>query len=125
MNQKTTLLAGAIAGALAVSIGSFGAHVLKNILVENQRTETFELAVRYQFYHTLALLLTGLFMEFFDDRKLRLAAIFFLIGIVIFSGTLYGLSLSGQTWFGAITPLGGGALITGWLFLMMGVGKRK
>src|SRR5690242_2059159 len=107
MNQKTTLLIGAVAGALAVSIGAFGAHGLKAILLENQRTETFELAVRYHFYHTFALLLTGLFMEFFDQRKLRWAALFFLMGIVIFSGSLYTLALTGITWLGAITPFGG------------------
>lgn len=125
MNQKTTLLIGAIAGALAVSIGAFGAHGLKAILLENQRTETFELAVRYHFYHTFAMLLTGLFMEFFDERKLRWASLSFLIGIFIFSGSLYVLSVTGITWLGAITPIGGVAFILGWVFIVMGVGKRK
>lgn len=125
MNQKTILLSGAIAGALAVSIGAFGAHGLKQILLENQRAETFELAVRYQFYHTFAILLAGLFMQFFDEKKLRLAAIFFLVGILIFSGSLYALSLTGVTILGAITPLGGVAFILGWLFLMMAFSKRK
>jgi uncharacterized membrane protein YgdD (TMEM256/DUF423 family) len=125
MNQKTTLVIGAIAGALAVSIGAFGAHGLKTILLENQRTETFELAVRYHFYHTFALLLAGLFMEFFDVRKLAFASLFFLIGIIIFSGSLYALSLTGITLLGAITPLGGVSFIAGWLFLMAGLSKRK
>ena len=125
MNQRTTLIVGAIAGALAVSIGAFGAHGLKTILLATQRTETFELAVRYQFYHTFALLLTGLLMEFFDTKRLRWAALSFLIGIVIFSGSLYTLSLMGLTWLGAITPLGGLAFIMGWLFLLMGFSKRK
>lgn len=125
MNQKTTLLVGAIAGALAVSIGAFGAHGLKAILIENQRTETFELAVRYHFYHTFAILLAGLFMEFFDERKLRWASLFFLIGIIIFSGSLYALSLTGITILGAITPLGGVSFIAGWLFLMVSFQRRK
>ncbi|HEY0744967.1 MAG TPA: DUF423 domain-containing protein [Chryseosolibacter sp.] len=125
MNQRTTLVIGAVAGALAVSIGAFGAHGLKALLLENQRTETFELAVRYHFYHTFAILLTGLFMEFFDARKLRWASLSFLIGILIFSGSLYALSLTGITLLGAITPLGGVGFILGWVFLMMGVGKRK
>jgi uncharacterized membrane protein YgdD (TMEM256/DUF423 family) len=124
MNQKITLIIGAIAGALAVSIGAFGAHGLKGILLENQRTETFELAVRYQFYHTFALLLTGLFMEFFDQKRLRWASLFFLIGIIIFSGSLYALSLTGITWLGAITPLGGVGFILGWLMLMTGFQKK-
>jgi uncharacterized membrane protein YgdD (TMEM256/DUF423 family) len=125
MNQKTTLLIGAIAGALAVSIGAFGAHGLKAILLENQRSETFELAVRYHFYHTFALLVTGLLMEFFDGKRLRWAALFFLTGIVIFSGSLYALSLTGATVLGAITPLGGVSFIAGWLFLMASVTKKR
>ena len=125
MNQKTTLIIGAIAGALAVSIGAFGAHGLKAILLENQRTETFELAVRYQFYHTFAILLTGLFMEFFDKKKLRWASLFFVVGIVVFSGSLYTLSLTGIAWLGAITPIGGVAFIMGWLFLMMAFQKNN
>lgn len=125
MNQKTTLLAGAIMGALAVCIGAFGAHALKHLLVANQRTETFELAVRYQFYHTFALLASGLLMQFFGEKKLRYAALFFLIGILIFSGSLYVLSLTGITWLGAITPIGGLAFITGWLFLMIAFSSKR
>lgn len=125
MNQKTTLIAGAVAGALAVSIGAFGAHGLKAMLLENQRTETFELAVRYHFYHTFAILLAGLFMEFFEEKKLRWASLFFLIGIIIFSGSLYALSLTGITVFGAITPLGGVSFIMGWLFLMTAFSRKK
>jgi uncharacterized membrane protein YgdD (TMEM256/DUF423 family) len=125
MNQKTILYCGAIAGALAVAIGAFGAHGLKSILLEHQRTDTFELAVRYQFYHTFALLLTGLFWQFFDERKLKLAAIFFLLGILIFCGSLYVLSLTGMTWLGAITPLGGLAFILGWVFLGLAFSKKK
>lgn len=125
MNQRTTLLIGAIAGALAVSIGAFGAHGLKAMLLENQRTETFELAVRYHFYHTFAILLTGLFMEFFDERKLRWASLSFVVGILIFSGSLYALSLTGITVLGAITPIGGVGFILGWVFLMMGFWRRK
>jgi uncharacterized membrane protein YgdD (TMEM256/DUF423 family) len=125
MNQKTTLILGAIAGALAVSIGAFGAHGLKAILLENERAETFELAVRYHFYHTFALLVTGLLMEFFDEKKLRWAALFFLIGIFIFSGSLYALSLTGVTLLGAITPVGGVSFIAGWLFLMASFRKKR
>jgi uncharacterized membrane protein YgdD (TMEM256/DUF423 family) len=117
MNQRATLVTGAVVGALAVAVGAFGAHGLKEILLENQRTETFELAVRYQFYHTFAILITGLSMNYFESRRLRLAAIFFLVGIIIFSGSLYALSLSGATFLGAITPIGGLSFITGWVLL--------
>jgi uncharacterized membrane protein YgdD (TMEM256/DUF423 family) len=125
MNQKTVLLLGAIAGALAVALGAFGAHGLKAILLETQRTETFELAVRYQFYHTFAILMTGLFMSFFDEKKLKLGAIFFLAGILIFSGSLYALSLTGITILGAITPIGGVAFILGWIFMMLAFNQKK
>jgi uncharacterized membrane protein YgdD (TMEM256/DUF423 family) len=124
MNQKTTLQIGAIAGALAVSIGAFGAHGLKQILLENQRAETFELAVRYHFYHAFALLVTGLLMQYFNDKKLRWAAVSFLLGIFIFSGSLYALSLTGINLLGAITPIGGVAFISGWLFMLASFTKR-
>jgi uncharacterized membrane protein YgdD (TMEM256/DUF423 family) len=117
MNQKTTLVTGAVVGALAVAIGAFGAHGLKNILLEYQRTETFELAVRYQFYHTLAMILTGLLMKFYESKHLRWASLCFLIGIIVFSGSLYTLSLTGMTFLGAITPFGGVSFILGWVFL--------
>lgn len=125
MKQKTTLQIGAIAGALAVSIGAFGAHGLKSLLEANQRTETFELAVRYHFYHTAALLITGMLMQYFDERRLRWASVAFVAGIVIFSGSLYALSLTGITILGAITPLGGVAFIVGWLMMMASFRTKK
>jgi uncharacterized membrane protein YgdD (TMEM256/DUF423 family) len=64
-------------------------------------------------------------MEFFDMKRLRWTALFFLLGIIVFSGSLYTLSLTGMTWLGAITPLGGVGFIMGWLFLMMSFSKRN
>lgn len=125
MNQRTTLTTGGILAALAVAIGAFGAHGLKEILLENQRTETFELAVKYQFYHSFALLIAGLLMNFYGDRKLRLAAVFFAIGILLFSGSLYVLSLTGITKLGAVTPFGGVGFIAGWVLMVMGIARKS
>ncbi|MBY0435047.1 MAG: DUF423 domain-containing protein [Cyclobacteriaceae bacterium] len=112
MNQRTALITGSILGLLAVGIGAFGAHALKAVLEVNGRAETFELAVRYQFYHTMAILGAGILLE--KIPSLRLAPVLFLVGTIIFSGSLYILSLTNQSWWGAITPIGGVSLIAGW-----------
>jgi uncharacterized membrane protein YgdD (TMEM256/DUF423 family) len=124
MNMKTTLITGIIMAALGVAIGAFGAHGLKEILAENNREETFELAVRYQFYHAFALLVTGVLMGHFSPQRLKYAALFFALGIVFFSGSLYILSLSGITVLGAVTPIGGVFFIVGWIVLLTGVVKK-
>lgn len=113
--QKIFLLLGCILMALSVAIGAFGAHGLKEILQRTQRIETFETAVKYQFYHSLAILFLGILLFHFQHRLLNAAGIFFLVGIIIFSGTLYILSLTGIKWLGAITPIGGLAFIIGWI----------
>lgn len=110
----------AVLGALAVSIGAFGAHSLERILAEYERTETFGTAVNYHFYHTLAIALVGVLkIQFPDNKKLGYSGYFFLAGIVIFSGTLYLMSVTGITWLGAITPIGGLAFILGWFYLFL------
>ncbi len=124
MQKQTILLAGAILGGLAVAIGAFGAHALKPFLLESGRIETFELAVRYQFYHAFALLSTALIMNHVDSKKLNYAGIFFLLGIVFFSGSLYILCLSGMTILGAVTPIGGTFFIIGWILLGVGAMKK-
>ena len=111
---------GAVLGALAVGIGAFGAHSLAGILAEYGRTETFETAVKYHFYHTLAIVLVGVLkIQFPDNKKLNTSGFFFLAGIIIFSGSLYVMSLTGITWLGAITPIGGLAFILGWVYLFL------
>ncbi|NOT77121.1 MAG: DUF423 domain-containing protein [Cyclobacteriaceae bacterium] len=112
MGQRLILIISSISGLLAVGLGAFGAHALKGILTANGRMETYELATRYHFYHTIALLVVGLLADKYPG--VGTGAIFFLAGIIIFSGSLYTLSLTNQTWWGAITPIGGVMLLAGW-----------
>ncbi|TAJ07454.1 MAG: DUF423 domain-containing protein [Nitrospirae bacterium] len=119
------LLLGAALGALGVAAGAFGAHALKAVLPTEMQA-VFETAVRYQMYHALTLLLTGMLLERRGPeaqagwRCLRLAGWLFLAGILLFSGSLYALALSGLRWLGAITPVGGVCFIAGWGCLAWG-----
>ncbi|MDF2159344.1 DUF423 domain-containing protein [Algoriphagus sp. CAU 1675] len=116
MSGKKIIQAAAILGALAVGIGAFGAHGLKASLMASGRLETFETAVKYHFYHSLALFLIGILSLIKPTWKtLSSSSVLMILGILIFSGSLYVLSLSGITWLGAITPLGGIAFILAWL----------
>lgn len=123
MHYRTTLIIGITAGLLGVGIGAFGAHALKEILIASGRADTFELGVRYQFYHAFALIAAGVLQRL--DLAGKLAAPLFTAGIVIFSGSLYILSLSGNTIWGAVTPIGGLCLIAGWTVLLLTVIRRK
>ena len=125
MKQKNTLLAGAILGGLGVGLGAFGAHALKEMLTTSGRLDTFELAVRYEFYHAFALLFAGVLQQFFDSKYIRTSAIFFLAGTILFSGSLYLLCFTSNTAFAMATPFGGVLLIVGWLFLALGIINRK
>jgi uncharacterized membrane protein YgdD (TMEM256/DUF423 family) len=126
MRTKYIIQTAAVFGVLAVSLGAFGAHGLAPLLEKSGRIATFETAVSYHFYHTLALLLTGLLTGHFQDIKaFSQAAWLFIAGILIFSGSLYVLSLTGITILGAITPLGGVAFIMGWVWLLFGASQIK
>jgi len=104
----------ALSGMIAVALGAFGAHALKGRL-DAYALGVFETAVQYHFIHTLALLSVGLLaMSQPPTLLLRSSGLLFLLGLLLFSGSLYVLSLSGIKWLGAITPLGGLALIGGW-----------
>jgi uncharacterized membrane protein YgdD (TMEM256/DUF423 family) len=99
-------------------IGAFGAHALKPTLEAAGRLDTFETAVKYQFYHTLALLAVGLLMFHIRHKALQYAALLFVLGIVIFSGSLYVLCVTGIGILGAVTPLGGVLFIAGWIAMI-------
>jgi len=111
------IIIGSALAALAVAIGAFGAHGLKS-RVSADDLVIFETGVRYQMYHSLALILLGLIGVNFQSNIVQLPAILFLAGIIIFSGTLYLIPLTGLRWLGAITPIGGTALILGWIVLI-------
>jgi uncharacterized membrane protein YgdD (TMEM256/DUF423 family) len=122
--QKLFLISGAVLGGLGVAIGAFGAHALKTLLETSQRTDTFETAVRYQFYHALALLFLGLLLFRTDTKFLHYSGQLMLAGTIIFSGSLYILCLTGTRWWGAITPIGGVLMIAGWVLLIISLYKN-
>jgi uncharacterized membrane protein YgdD (TMEM256/DUF423 family) len=111
---------GAIAAGVAVILGAFGAHGLKS-RVDPALLVVFETGVRYQMYHALALLAVGLARVHWPSALVSMAGWFFLVGIVIFSGSLYLMTATGARWLGAITPIGGVAFIIGWIVLAAGV----
>src|SRR5207302_1382710 len=115
--DRTFLLIAALAGLLGVGFGAFGAHGLRNRLSPDMLA-VFETAVRYQMYHALAVFATGLLMARMGGWLVRAAGWFFTAGIVLFSGSLYALALTGTATFGAITPFGGVAFLIGWACLV-------
>lgn len=124
MNVKNTLLAGVVFAFLSVALGAFGAHAFKPMLVASDRLETYELAARYQFYHSLALLITGMLQHVFGARLFRFASIAFVSGILLFSGSLYLLCFTGNTAIAMVTPVGGLFFMTGWFLLGLGIYKN-
>ena len=125
MNQRASLLTGSVLGLLGVALGAFGAHALKEMLSASGRLDTYELAVRYEFYHAFALLAVGILQQPLSSRYLKTSALLFLAGTVLFSGSLYVLCLSGWTGIAMVTPFGGVLLIFGWLFLAVAVFTGK
>lgn len=115
---------GAASGFLAVGFGAFGAHALKELLPPDLLA-IFETAVRYQMYHSLALLAAGWGLDKIEHRIYLMAGWSFVCGIVLFSGSLYAMVFTGTRWLGAITPLGGVAFLAGWLLLLRGFWKRR
>lgn len=115
--DKTFILLACLLGGLAVTLGAFGAHALEGRLSAGDLA-TYETAVRYQFYHALALIAVVVVLGRWPQATAAIAAGWlFVAGIVIFSGSLYVLVFSGIRWLGAITPIGGVAMIAGWLTL--------
>lgn len=123
--MKLWLVTGAVCMALAVVLGAFGAHALKNRLPADLLT-VYHTGVEYHFYHALGLLLVGVIAGFYPQAGgVQWAGALLLAGIVVFSGSLYALSLSGVRVLGAITPLGGVAFIAGWVTLAVSVWRAS
>lgn len=119
MTWRICLMIGGASGFLAVTAGAFGAHGLKGKLAPDM-LEVFETAAKYQMYHALALLAVGCLGRTGITSGLALAGWSFLIGTILFSGSLYLLAVSGHKWLGAITPLGGLAFLVGWFAIAAG-----
>ncbi len=122
---KLFITMAALSGMLAVAFGAFGAHALKNRL-DDYALGVFQTAVQYHFYHSLALLAVGILaLSVPDSPLLKSSGWLFATGLVVFSGSLYILSLSGVRWLGAVTPLGGLAFIAGWACLAAAAWKLQ
>ena len=119
---KLFLSIGSISGALAVIIGAFGAHGLKDKICEEMLV-IYRTGVEYHFYHTFALLGIGLLALHYESKLLIASGGSMAIGILLFSGSLYALSISGIKVLGAITPIGGLFFIIGWVLLTVAVLK--
>jgi uncharacterized membrane protein YgdD (TMEM256/DUF423 family) len=123
MLSKIYLLLAAVSGFIAVALGAFGAHGLRDKLGADLLA-VYQTGVQYQFYHTFALLAVALLLMLAPQSSLlKWSGNLFAIGIVIFSGSLYVLALSGVRWLGAITPLGGVAFLAGWICLALAAWK--
>ena len=111
--DRTFLLIGALSGFIGVAVGAFGAHGLRNRL-SPEMLAVFETGVRYHLFHTFAVLLVAVAAARFDGWLVRGAGWSFTAGIVLFSGSLYALALTGVTTLGAVTPIGGLGFLVGW-----------
>ena len=122
MSARLLIQLAAILGGLDVAIGAFGAHALRPMLEASKRFDTFETAVRYQFYHALALLVVGILWALRPElRNLGTTGGLWLGGVVLFSGSLYLLCFTGVTKLGAVAPIGGLLLLGGWISLALAV----
>jgi uncharacterized membrane protein YgdD (TMEM256/DUF423 family) len=118
--DRLFLLLGSVAALLGVLLGAFGAHALRDRL-SPEMLAIFETGVRYHFYHALGLLGVAYAAGRWPGAAVGAAGWLVVAGMVLFSGSLYLLSATGQRWFGAITPFGGAAFIAGWAFLAWGI----
>lgn len=128
--RKSFLISGIVLAVLAVALGAFGAHGLKKI-VDEQSVEVFKTGVQYQFYHALALILTGILSIHFSSKQISWAGALFIWGILLFSGSLYAITVfkamesTVPKFIGPVTPLGGLLFIAGWICLLLAVIKKK
>jgi uncharacterized membrane protein YgdD (TMEM256/DUF423 family) len=123
MKNQTILISGAIFMALSVLLGAFGTHALKTRLTP-EMMQIYQIGVEYQFYHALGLLFAGTIGFQVNSKWVNRSAMFLGIGILLFSGSLYLIALSGIKAIGAITPIGGLSFVAGWISLVVGVWKR-
>jgi uncharacterized membrane protein YgdD (TMEM256/DUF423 family) len=123
-SARIFLFLGSVLGFLAVALGAFGAHGLRDRLPPD-RLDIFEIAVRYQMYHALALLGVGWAASVFRSWAARAAGWLFVAGVLVFSGSLYVLALTGARFLGAVTPVGGLFFLLGWIALAFAALKGR
>jgi uncharacterized membrane protein YgdD (TMEM256/DUF423 family) len=121
--SRRLIAIGCIVAGVGVAAGAFGAHMLKTIL-EPPMLAAYDTATRYQLYHAFGMVLVGMAIRVYDDRRLAIAGWLFAIGMLLFCGSLYGIALAGLKWLGPITPLGGLTFIIGWGLLGWRVWRR-
>lgn len=121
--SKPILLTAALFLILAVALGAFGAHGLKPRL-SAEMMQAYKTGVDYHFYHALGLLLIGVLASTMPSGLLQWSALFLGLGIVLFSGSLYLMAVTGIRWLGAVTPFGGVSFIAGWVLLFIAVWKK-
>ena len=125
LNSNTLLITGSVFMALGVAFGAFGAHIVQDML-SSDRFLVYQTGVEYHFYHAIGLLIVGAVLLHTENSGwFSLSGYSFIAGILIFSGSLYVLTLTDTGWLGAITPLGGFAFILGWVFLGVGIAKSQ
>ncbi|MDH4097417.1 MAG: DUF423 domain-containing protein [Nitrospira sp.] len=112
-SSRRVIAIGCVLAGVGVAAGAFGAHMLKTIL-EPPMLAAYDTATRYQMYHAFGMVLVGIAMRVYGDRRLAIAGWLFATGIMLFCGSLYGIALAGLKWLGPITPLGGLTFIIGW-----------
>jgi uncharacterized membrane protein YgdD (TMEM256/DUF423 family) len=127
--HKVYLVIGTVLAGLSVVLGAFGAHGLKQI-VPPETVATYQTGVQYQIYHAFALILVGILYERFPNNFVNYAGMFFIAGVVLFSGSLYllaslkAMNKVGLSGVGIITPIGGLLFITGWILLLVGIVRK-
>ncbi len=122
--SKFWLVLAAVSGLLTVALGAFGAHSLKHLLDDYGRS-IYEKAVTYQMFHTVGLFVVGLLQLHSERKSFSMAGWGFFTGILLFSGSLYLMAITGMKWLGAITPVGGMAFLFGWAWLVFAVLKTN
>jgi len=127
--QKIFLILGTILAGLGVALGAFGAHGLKKI-VPPETVSSYQTGVQYQMYHAFALLLVGILSERLSRSLINWSGVFFVLGIILFSGSLYllaslkAMNKVGVSGIGIITPIGGLMFLAGWIFLLTAIIKK-
>lgn len=122
-SSQRFLVIGAILAGVGVAAGAFGAHALKEIL-DAPMLQVFDTATRYLMYHAFGLCIVSWAIDRYPEQRLEKSGWFFILGILLFSGSLYVVSLAGIRWMGAVTPIGGLAFLVGWVLLGWGVQRE-